>query len=35
MKNTLICCLAALGMLCGSAAAQDNIDAKRLAGARA
>ena len=35
MKNTLICCLAALGMLCGSAAAQDDVGAKRFADARA
>jgi len=39
MKNILMCCLAALGMLCAGAAAQEHTtpgaDAKRLAGARA
>ena len=35
MKTTLVCCLAALGMLCASAAAQDGAAEKNLLGARA
>ena len=35
MKTTLICCLAALGMLCASAVAQENPDTTTLLGARA
>jgi len=35
MKTTLMCCLAALGMLCAGAVAQENADARNLAGARA